>query len=413
MNVGRLPVVADKDQRMGLVQDLLKLGFLWLKFPAALENEFLAQDPAQRVRHFLISGVISLLIFDGFLVADYLLIPDVFLTAVTLRLLVFTPLGAGALLVVWLNRDRPLMQSPVLLDAAVLFSGLLAAATLAYALSTSHSPLSDFYHAGFAIVVMYGNLVQRLRFWSAVGFSLAMLAIQIGGVVVLPNFNPRLVWPITSLTLATVGFSLFANYALERDQRRRFLLTVRERELVKKLSEANLRLQQLSRVDVLTGLFNRRHFQEYLQSLWQRARHEGREVAIVMMDVDHFKGYNDRYGHPAGDECLRQVAAAMQGSLRRPEDMVARYGGEEFIAVLSNTSESMALQAAERVRQAVEGLSMRHEATGSALDVVTVSLGVACCNAGAPLTSSDALIAQADRALYDAKHQGRNRVCKI
>jgi diguanylate cyclase (GGDEF)-like protein len=412
MSASQLSMVADKAQRMNQVQDLLNLGFRWMKFPSALENDFLAQDPAGRLRHFMFSSVISLLIYNGFLIADYLMIPDVFTMAATLRLLVFTPLSLVALAVLWTGRNRPNANNPQMLDTTVLISGLFAAATLAYALSITHSPLSDFYHAGFAVVVMYGNLVQRLRFWSAVLFSLTVLTIQIVGVVVLPNFNPRLVLPISALTVATVAFSLCANYVMERDKRRRYLLTVREHELVKKLSEVNLQLQQLSRVDVLTGLFNRRHFQEYLQDLWQRAKHEGSEVAIIMMDVDHFKGYNDRYGHPAGDECLKQAAAVMQSSLRQPGDMVARYGGEEFIAVLPNTSLSVALQAAERLRKAVEALSMRHEASPT-LPVVTVSLGVACCNAAAPGASSDALISSADRALYDAKNQGRNRVCSV
>lgn len=400
------------EQRMTLVQDLLNLGFRWMKFPAALENDFLSQGPEQRVRHFLISGLIALLVYDGFLVADYLMIPDVFPIAVKLRLLILTPLGLLALGWFYLNRGNPLAQNPLLLDAMGLLSGLFAAVTLAYALSLTHSPFSDFYHAGFSIVLMYGTLVQRLRFWSAVGFSLAILIIQVGGVIVLPNFNPRLVWPICSLTGATAVFSLCANYVMERDKRRRYLLNERERELVRNLSEVNLRLQQLSRVDVLTTLFNRRHFQEYLQGLWERARHEGRELAIVMMDVDHFKRFNDHYGHPAGDECLKQVASVMQNSLRQPGDMVARHGGEEFIAVLPGASMPLALQAAERVRQAVEAMAMRHEASLT-LPIVTVSLGVACCNAAEPGASAEGLISLADRALYEAKRQGRNKVAQI
>ncbi|RZL04295.1 MAG: GGDEF domain-containing protein [Rubrivivax sp.] len=413
MNGATVPAaIAVDQQRMNLVQDLLNLGFRSMKFPAALEQEFLSKDPEQRLRHFLVSGLIALLVYDGFLIADYLLIPDVFSIAVKLRLMIFTPLSLLVLVWMWLNRRHPLVQHPLLLDAAVLLSGLLAAATLAYALSLTHSPLSDFYHAGFAVVLMYGNLVQRLRFWSAVGFSLAILAIQVVGVIVLPNFNPRLVWPICSLTAATVAFSLCANYVMERDKRRRYLLSERERELVKNLSDVNLQLQQLSRVDVLTTLFNRRHFQEYLQGIWQRARHEGSEVAIIMMDVDHFKRYNDQHGHPAGDECLKQVAGVMQNSLRQPGDMVARYGGEEFIAVLPGASLGLAQHAAERLRQAVEKMAMPHE-TSETLPVVTVSLGVACCNAAEPGASADGLIAQADRALYEAKRQGRNRVGQI
>jgi diguanylate cyclase (GGDEF)-like protein len=412
MSISPSAMSMDKEQRMNLVQQLLNVGFRWMKFPEALEQEFLGEAPVQRLRHFLVSGLISLAIYDGFLIADYLLIPDVFVAALKLRLMIFTPISALFLIMMWLYRDRPLLHHPLILDSLVLFSGLFAASTLAYALSITHSPLSDFYHAGFAVVVVYGNLVQRLRFWWAVGFSFAVLAIQLVGIGVLPNFNPRLVWPITVLTSTTVAFSLCASYVMERDKRRRYLLTVRERELVSRLSEVNLQLQQLSRVDVLTALFNRRHFQEYLQNAWQRAKHEGSQVAIIMMDVDHFKGYNDHYGHPAGDECLRRVAEVMQNSLRNPGDMVARFGGEEFIAVLPQTSLEVAMQAAERVRKAIEELGMRHEASET-LPVVTASVGVSCVNAASPSASPDTLISNADRALYDAKRQGRNRVCAI
>lgn len=412
MSTGPMSLAADQDQRMNQVQELLNLGFRWMKFPQALENDFLEQDPTGRLRHFMFSSIISLMTYNGFLIADYLIIPDVFPIVATLRLLVFTPISLLAMGILWTGRQRPEASHPLMLDTTVLISGLFAAATLAYALSITNSPMSDFYHAGFAVVVMYGNLVQRLRFWSAVPFSLTVLAIQIVGIAVLPNFNPRLVLPLCLLTTATVAFSLCANYVMERDKRRRYLLTVREHELVRQLSDVNLQLQQLSRVDALTGLFNRRHFQEYLQSLWQRARHEGSEVAIIMMDVDHFKGYNDHHGHPAGDECLRQVAAVMQSSLRQPGDMVARYGGEEFIAVLPNSSLLVALQAAERVRKAVEALSLHH-GSSPILPVVTVSLGVAWTNAAAPSVTPDSLISSADRALYDAKRQGRNRACAV
>jgi hypothetical protein len=134
-----------------------------MKFPEALEQEFLGEAPVQRLRHFLVSGLISLAIYDGFLIADYLLIPDVFVAALKLRLMIFTPISALFLIMMWLYRDRPLLHHPLILDSLVLFSGLFAASTLAYALSITHSPLSDFYHAGFA--VFGGRLVSHSPCW--------------------------------------------------------------------------------------------------------------------------------------------------------------------------------------------------------------------------------------------------------
>ncbi|PHN95788.1 GGDEF domain-containing protein, partial [Tenacibaculum discolor] len=133
--------------------------------------------------------------------------------------------------------------------------------------------------------------------------------------MMVPAFNPRLILPIALLIGATMVFTLMANYALERDERRQYLLSLRRKHLLQDLGEVQQRLQQLSRMDSLTGLFNRRHFQQYLAQTWQRALYDQAPVAVLMLDVDHFKQYNDRYGHPVGDQCLMQVAHAMQDSL--------------------------------------------------------------------------------------------------
>ena len=164
-------------------------------------------------------------------------------------------------------------------------------------------------------------------------------------------------------------------------------------------------------MDVLTGLFNRRHFQQYLHLTWQRAQHDHDMIAIIMLDVDHFKRFNDRYGHPAGDQCLMRVAQALQDSLRRPGDLVARYGGEEFIAVLPHADADVAHKAADRVRQAIADLGISHEDSATA-DTVTASIGVATCHARADMRAED-LVAAADSALYKAKQKGRNRVAVL
>lgn len=129
----------------------------------------------------------------------------------------------------------------------------------------------------------------------------------------------------------------------------------------------------------------------------------------MMIDVDHFKAYNDRYGHPVGDACLRAVAGALKRRLRGPGDLIARYGGEEFIAVLGGTSLPTVRGAAERIRRGIEGLNLLH-ATSSTHEVVTVSIGVATMNPSADGATITRLISAADTALYQAKDGGRNRV---
>lgn len=402
--------VGGDDPLMGRINQLLEKGFPLMRFPGALEQQFLLDLAEPRRRHFLISSLISLLIYNGFLIVDYLMTRDTFWLAVQLRIFFFTPLSVFFIYLIWRKRGIFIhSMPPASLEVIVVSSGLIAAASLAFILSETHSVFKFYYHVGFVVVILYGNIVQRLRFWYAVVFSASVLGIHVAGILLLGPFPERLLWPILSIISSAVVFSLTANYVMERDERKRYLLTMRERGVVRELTRTHERLRELSRVDSLTGLYNRRHFQEVLERVWERAQFDGGHLSILMVDVDHFKKFNDRYGHPAGDECLAQIAKVLQQTLRRPDDMVARYGGEEFIALLPQTEASYAVVVADRIRAAVEALHMRHESSTSS-HFVTVSVGVASCRADFLLKSS-ALIAAADQALYQAKHEGRNRVC--
>jgi diguanylate cyclase (GGDEF)-like protein len=176
----------------------------------------------------------------------------------------------------------------------------------------------------------------------------------------------------------------------------------------RELSEANHRLQQLSECDGLTGIANRRKFDAVWSAEWQRAARQGLPLAVAMIDVDHFKAYNDQYGHQAGDDCLRQVAQALAATVLRANDLVARYGGEEFVVVLPGVTALEALHVAQKLGTAVAACQIPH-AHNSAAPVVTVSIGVAW-GIPEPDAPPDDLIAAADARLYQAKHAGRNRV---
>jgi diguanylate cyclase (GGDEF)-like protein len=164
---------------------------------------------------------------------------------------------------------------------------------------------------------------------------------------------------------------------------------------------------KLALIDGLTGIANRRKFDESLEAEWARARRDGTSLALVMVDIDYFKSFNDHYGHQAGDLFLQQVAHARASSMQRPADLFARYGGEEFVALLPATDVAGAAEIAERLRTALIQLNIAHRQ--SSLGIVTLSAGVAACHATDDLTPSD-LLAKADAALYDAKIAGRNRV---
>lgn len=395
--------------RTTVIDGLLTRGFPLMRFPSELEREFQQAGLASRRTHILKSGFISLWIFNVFLVADYLLLPDVFVLALSMRLLVFTPL---ALLFLWAfggGRVRALNRlSPQGLEFISMGSGLAAAAVLTFILSASNSPLAYLYHIGFIVVITYGNIVQRLRFWYAVAFSLTLLAVHLIGIIALPSFPDRLVVPLVSMVFSSAAFTLTANYALENDERRRFLLTERERGLIRSLTQTQVRLRELSRVDELTGLYNRRHFESSVQQLWQRASFGRTPMAIFMIDVDHFKKFNDHYGHLAGDACLKRVSQVFKHTLNGQGIIVARYGGEEFIAAIPLLDEAATLELAEHVRAQVERCQVPHECSSTS-SVVTVSLGVAWCEARAGM-KVEHLLSLADGALYEAKHEGRNRV---
>jgi diguanylate cyclase (GGDEF)-like protein len=215
------------------------------------------------------------------------------------------------------------------------------------------------------------------------------------------DFIPKPVGP--NELLARVRAAI--NLKRELDHRR-----AHERELVEltaRLKRLNDELQRLAILDDLTGIPNRRFFNLLVRKEWGRAAREAVPLSLILIDVDVFKAYNDRYGHPAGDACLARVAGALHRLTRRPGDAIARYGGEEFAVLLANTAADGAAVVAEKLRAAVEGLGLEH--AGSAYRVVTISLGVA---AAIPdrRTSPDRLMGAADRALYEAKSAGRNRI---
>ena len=200
--------------------------------------------------------------------------------------------------------------------------------------------------------------------------------------------------------------------------RQRLALQAKTRELDAKilelealqaeLQEKNIQLQLLSSLDGLTGIPNRRHFNETLDLEWTRLAREQQPLSLVLLDVDHFKRFNDTYGHVVGDRCLKRVAGALASQLKRPADLAARYGGEEFAAILPGTALEGARHIAEAMRATVQGLEIEHAASPIA-SVVTISLGVSSV-VPAPGCNIVDLIQAADRGLYRAKQTGRNRV---
>lgn len=275
----------------------------------------------------------------------------------------------------------------------IAFAAIGLAATLA--LLTLHPRLGAIWPTLMvgALIIIYFCLPLRLTTMVALAGAYTLLApltwsISIG-LAPTPDDMYRIV---LRLLLANVlGVSVVNT--LQRSQRTQFA--------------QNRLLQQLLSTDSLTGIANRRHFDYALADEWRRCARSRTPLSLLMIDVDHFKSFNDHCGHVRGDQCLRQVATLLSQGARRPGDLVARYGGEEFVCLLPNTDSGGAAAVAERLRAGVREARIPHPASPIGT-VVTVSAGVATLHP--PAGSGDELVTLADRALYVAKENGRNRV---
>jgi len=332
---------------------------------------------------------------------DFCLFGDVFVEALLLRLGVVAPFALACAVAIHRGCSPAWREG---LSAAVMV--VANAATLALFL-TSSSPTAAQCPYLCALPILYGNIVQRPRFEAAAIASAISLAI-FGVVLTTSGLTPRIEVATAVETLAVAGFSLVVGRNVERELRRAFLRRIRSEKVVDHLSHRNDELFELSRIDTLTGVGNRRRLEARLGEAAAWSQRTGEPLALLMIDVDRFKQFNDRYGHPAGDDCLVRVATVAREQIRRNDDELGRFGGEEFLAILPGTDLHGASRVAERIRAAVEALAIVHEDSRPS-GIVGVSIG---CASGVidednPL---DVLLRRADDALYAAKHRGRNRV---
>lgn len=256
-------------------------------------------------------------------------------------------------------------------------------------------------------IIMAGLTIGKMRFWAA--FSSGILFV-VSYMLILMPFGvtvPFLVYYLC-LCAGAIGLCVLAQYSSDRSSRREFLQKLLIHRKNQQLKRLNLRLKDLAEVDSLTGIGNRRSFDQVLDEEWRRARRRGYNLAILMCDIDFFKSYNDTFGHQQGDQCIRQVAQCMKQMVRRPGDLVARYGGEEFAVILPALDQEEAANVARILCQGVRDLRIPHP-TSHANEFVTISVGVAAMVPEEDRVAGD-LVGFADEALYQAKKNGRNRI---
>lgn len=255
----------------------------------------------------------------------------------------------------------------------------------------------------YAVVIIYAFV--GLRFYHA------MAAGWIGGILGLlltMYLDGHLDWPVLHRTYSgTSLLGMCLAYAIDYRNRVNFIQACALEDAHRRSESQNRQLQALSREDALTGLANRRYLDLMLVEEWNRAMRQQLPLAVLMIDVDHFKAYNDHLGHPAGDVCLREVARVIKSMARRSGDFAARYGGEEFALIYPATNASQALGLARQLIEQVSQLKLAHPAS-SVGPVVTVSVGVAVTIPNGEPQQALALVDQADHALYLAKQKGRN-----
>jgi diguanylate cyclase (GGDEF)-like protein len=364
----------------------LRRGFSRLEFDGPLEEDFREFYVGQNLRRTRLSGLLALLVTLAIAGLDLTLTVDA-AKVDTVRLLVLSPLLAMLTIAVSIPAFERWYTSIMAIGVG------LVGLTVIYIAHTAARAGASYVLADLVVVILYGCMFVGLLFHVAVRLALLMIAAHV--IAGLLWGLPTLELVHTSLVLggaAVIGG--LSTYDLERSLRRNFL-------------ETGL-LSELAERDGMTGLYNRRVFDGHVERLWQYSRRDGASLAIVFVDIDFFKIFNDAYGHQRGDDCLREVARFVARGAQRPLDLAARYGGEEFMLVLYDSEEDHARAVAERIRSDIELRGIPH--AGSRIGQhITVSIGVAVAPPDSP-RSLAGTIQLADEALYAAKHRGRNTV---
>jgi diguanylate cyclase (GGDEF)-like protein len=361
-------------------------------FPARLEELFERETGHARSRHLVGIGMLWTVL--GILYAIAVPVGPASAhtwNANTVRLAVVTPIVVAVTFAIWWGM-RPFVR-----ELLMMLANIIAPASMILIITFTHASDAGVNRGALTIVLLFITVVVRLRFWFAVTACVAIATVQIG----VPSLVGLPVPGNVPLVLITIIATLIASYQLERESRLNYLQRLLTRIQGAQLAASVVQFQDLAQRDALTGLANRRALDTQLEALCER----GEPFAVIMVDVDTFKPFNDCYGHVIGDDCLRRVAAMLRASLRNTSDQIARIGGEEFAVLLPQTSVENARIMAERMRNAVYGLRIPHAASPD--QVVTISAGVSGSTAA---TSADAMLSGADKALYRAKSLGRNRV---
>lgn len=355
-----------------------------LGFRGRLEKDYRQHLLAEWQRPATLAVALGALLFAAYGILDKLAFPAYAPVLWRIRFGVVLPLVLACLLVLPRLRTESAFQRILL--AMILIVG--------FGITAFNMVMHTHYYQGLVLVLLFGCVVLPMRFPYALISAIVLLAAY---VAIRPALDPHELASFVGMfdTTTAALFGLLANFLLDRYRRRDYL--------------RSRLLERLSRQDGLTGVATRKAFDDNLASVWAQAGQAARPVALLFLDLDHFKALNDRAGHQVGDECLRRIAEVLRRHTRREGDCVGRYGGEEFTLLLPGVSEAEARQVAERIREEVARLDLTSLLPESVPHGVTASIGVLWVARPGELPWAEAL-KRADAAMYRAKQAGRNRV---
>ncbi len=388
------------------IERLLQRGLQGLHFPAELEVHFERESGAPRSRRLWREGLISILAFNVFYIGEWFLTRQVTRLELFLQLGLITPLCLVVNLLMRFNPPRWLREG------SISFMSCVIACAYLYLQSGKGSVAIAFTLVGVIVTAMFASVVMRLRFYFALVASIIITLA--GGLFLILDHALKTEEKLTGLALMSIaiGIGLMSNYSLEREERLGYLRYLVSEANRQQISEMNSRLEKLSAIDKLTALPNRRSYEERFERMWQEAQAEGTPLALIVIDVDHFKVLNDVRGHTYGDDVLRRVGSLLPQALRSTADFAARYGGEEFVVLLPKTDRESAERVAERIRALIEMAGSPPQQPlpdTECLMWVTGSCGISACIPSASM-QKETLLESADKAMYRAKSEGRNRV---
>ncbi|MDO1584361.1 GGDEF domain-containing protein [Rhizobium oryzicola] len=367
---------------------------IW-RFSSKIEDHYIAHTARIKLRPSLIGFGVCLLLFNLGVFWDNYVKPEILYFALAIRIIGVTIpcLCVGWLLFFWKNyrlHDWLLSASMLLIACAINSLALMREA-----------PAN---HKAFlvSLLLIVCNIILQLRTLPAVFTSVGISAITTAFMwPVLTTTSPGY-WQAVSYMYITAVITLLANTRLDSTMRRLYLMMLKDQIRHDEISRENEELSAFSYTDPLTGIANRRRMEQALRTAWTGAEANGSPLALLLIDIDHFKRFNDTYGHPAGDACLQLVARTIAGQVRHMTDLTARMGGEEFAVLMPGADENVAELIASRIHSALVN------AQAGQTHSVTASIGIASCTPQEGSTIEE-LVSSADKALYMAKNGGRNQ----